>query len=455
MADATSEQRRRLVPPSALLYRRVSGLIFVGVLVAAIELLGKPQALDPALLVPVAVLAGTAIGGLWSGILAAAVGGAYLVLFYAQPGVAASAGGMARVVGSLLASGASIWIATYMGDRGRSEREAAAAAARRSNLVSSFAARLANELPEQLPTALASGVADLLRADMAVLTVLDPPSGRQFVCAARGSGSSAVGVEVVPGVGITGQAIRDQRLVVASGADTLSFDGLNRRLRGRSAASMAAVACVQAGRVIASLTVGRSDGSSFSRDDQRLLEAIASIVTLAVSGSLVKPEIAQETRDHLTGLYNRAYLDTVFEQILAWRRRTQPEKRPPMTGILFDIDGFAGINDLHGRLVGDAVLRAVATLLRQRFRASDVVARVGADSFFALLSSATIADAAQVAAQISRQAHELRISAVSGEQVPVLISSGCAAFHDGEKPETLYRSAEAALRPQLSPSPAL
>ncbi len=444
MADAISGQRRRLVLPSAPPYERLSGVIFVGLLVAVIQLLGKPAALDPAVLVPVAVLAGTAIGGLWSGVLATAVGCAYLVLFYAQPGLAASTGGMARVVASLLASGALIGIATYLSDRSRSERDAAAAAARRSALVSDFAARLANDDPDQMPTALTNGVAELLRADLAVLTVLDPPSGRQFVRAARG-GSSAVGVEVVSGVGITGQAIRDQRLVVAGGVDTASEQGLSRRLRGKSAASMAAVACMQGGRVIASVTVGRSDGSAFSADDQSLLESIASLVTLAVTGSVVKREVAEATRDYLTGLYNRAYLDTVFEQIIAWRRRTQPDKRPPLALIVFDIDGFAKINDGHGRLVGDAVLRAVGTLLRQRFRASDVVARVGADSFFVMLNEASVDAASEVAEYIKNQARELNIRTQAGEAVTVSLSAGCARFHDGQKPEELYRSAEAAL----------
>ncbi len=56
--------------------------------------------------------------------------------------------------------------------------------------------------------------------------------------------------------------------------------------------------------------------------------------------------------------------------------------------IMFDIDSFGLLNDRHGRQVGDAVLRAVATLLRQRFRASDIPARVGPDSFFVVLNGA-------------------------------------------------------------------
>jgi GAF domain len=284
-AKTTPVRRRRLALPSALRYKRASGLMFVALLMIVVEVLGQPAALDPAVLLPVAVLAGVALGGLSSGILAAIVGGAWLVLFYAQPGLAASGAGMARAVGSMFACGASILIAAYLIDRAR--LDGAAAAARRPDVVGELAARLASVRTEHLTVALVGGAAELLRADMAVLTVLEPASGRHVVRAARGSGSSPIGVEVVPGVGITGQAIRDRRVVVAAAFDTSSAQGLTRRLGGKSGASMAAVAGVQADRVVASLTVGRSDGSSFSAEDQRLLGAIGSLAALAVVGSLV------------------------------------------------------------------------------------------------------------------------------------------------------------------------
>ena len=94
---------------------------------------------------------------------------------------------------------------------------------------------------------------------MAVLTLLDPPSGRHFVRASQGGKGSAVGVEVLPGVGITGQAIRERRLIVTDGAnDDGSVARLRRRLRGGSSAhQMAAMVGLQAGARDC-LTDGRS-----------------------------------------------------------------------------------------------------------------------------------------------------------------------------------------------------
>lgn len=448
MSEPAAVQRTWFARPSALPYRGASGIVFVTLVIAAAELVGRPALLDPAVLIPVAAMAGAAVGGTLAGALGVVIGALYLLLAGAQPGALMTVQSVERVIGMVAASAIGIWLTQWVVARGEAERAAARAAARRADLVSEFAALLSNEIPDQLPDQVVHGAADVLDADMAVLTVLDPPSGRHFVRATFGGGGSAVGVEVLPGVGITGQAIRDRRLVVTGAIDATTVKGLKRRLRGRSGGvqSMAAVAGLQQGRVVASLTVGRQDGEPFAADEHRLLESIASLVTLAVSGSLVRSEVEQGSpRDPLTGLYNRMYLDATFEQIIALRRRTAPEARSPLSMILFDIDGFGAINERHGRAVGDQVLRAVATLLRQRFRASDVVARVGGDSFFVLLNGASADVAAEAASYIRRQVRELSLSSPRGEAVVVSMSAGCTLFHDGERPEALFRSVEAAL----------
>lgn len=448
VAEIRSTQRRPDLPATALLFRRFSGLFLAAGLIVVLELTGRLPGLDPALLVPVIVLAATAISGLSGGALAGVVGGLYLVLYYSQPAAAAVPGATPRIVAGLAASVFAAWIASVLRERADTVQARAAVQARQSDDMTAFSTRLANEPPESLPTALVAGAAALLEAEMCVLTVLDPPSGRHFVRAAHGGAGSSVGVEVLPGVGITGQAIRERRLIVAGGqADMGSVSRLNQRLRGRSSAqTMAAVAGIQAGRVIATLTVGRAGSTPFSATDRELLEQVGPLVTLAVAGTLARREGEEGSpRDAVTGLYNRAYLDATLEQLMALRRRMTPDQRPPLSMIMFDIDSFGLLNERHGRNVGDQVLRAVATLLRQRFRASDIMARVGADSFFIVLNGAGVDIASEAAAHIRRQVRELNVANASGEPVVVSVSAGCAVFHDGEKPEALFRSVEAAL----------
>jgi diguanylate cyclase (GGDEF)-like protein len=442
--ETVTERRSRLVLPAARPFRRAAGLFLVAILIVAFTLLGHPAILDPAILIPVAALGGVAAGGMASGILGALVGAAYLLLYYTQTGVETS-GGLGRVIASIVASAIAMWLAAYLMNRGRIARTAASSAARRSTFVSEFAAQLADESPDDVPTALVRVSAGLLRADMAVLTLLDQQSGRHFVRAAFGGGS-AVGVEVTPGVGVTGRAIRDRRIVTGS-IDATSASGLNRRLRGNAGAqSMAAVASVQSNRVVASLTVGRADGSPFNVQDQRLLEAIGSVVTLAVAGSLVRGDSEQSTaRDPMTGLYTRDYLKAGLDQLLALRRRTAADLRVPLTVLMVEVDHLELINDRHGRDAGDAALRAVAAVLRQRFRQSDVIARTAANEFVVVLAGATMEIAAEVAAQICRQVEELELADGRGRVMDVTVVTGLAVYRDGASVDQLLEAARTSL----------
>jgi diguanylate cyclase (GGDEF)-like protein len=449
--DAGVEQGRRLVPPSALL-RRLLGPALVVAIAGAIWALGRPAGIEPAVLLAAVVVAGTIAGGLIGGLATGAVGMAWAVYYYSQPEWVGAPGNGARVVAMLVGLAAVVWLTALLSDR----LDASHAAKRRldtlTDRLQAFTTVLANEPEDAVSDALVRGTSDLLGADRCVLTVLDPRSGRHFVRAVHGSGVSAVGVEVLPGVGATGQEIRERRLVLTSplvepprgGA----LRGIRRRLPQPPALSpVAAMPCLQSGRVVATLTVARSDGqSAFDTGDQLALERVAPIVTMAVTGTLLRREQEQGSpRDPTTGLYNRAFLDAALEQLLALRRRSEPAARPALSMILFDIDSFGLLNERHGRQTADQTLRAVATLLRQRFRASDIIARVGPDSFLVVLYGAGAEVAAEAAAQIRRQVRELSLSNARGEPVIVSMSAGCAAVREGERPEALYRSVESAL----------
>jgi diguanylate cyclase (GGDEF)-like protein len=86
-------------------------------------------------------------------------------------------------------------------------------------------------------------------------------------------------------------------------------------------------------------------------------------------------------RDPLTGLGNRRRLTRLFGEELPRHQRAMA----PLAVALIDIDHFKPINDEFGHPTGDAVLTAVAQLLRENMRAGDVVARMGGEEFVAVL----------------------------------------------------------------------
>ncbi len=83
------------------------------------------------------------------------------------------------------------------------------------------------------------------------------------------------------------------------------------------------------------------------------------------------------TRDPLTNAFNRAYLIPVLEKSILNSIRTQTG----MSIILMDIDHFKSINDSHGHLTGDEVLRIFCERIRACIRPADVLARLGGEEF--------------------------------------------------------------------------
>lgn len=133
----------------------------------------------------------------------------------------------------------------------------------------------------------------------------------------------------------------------------------------------------------------------------------------------VQEILAQE--DGLTGLLNartfRQRCDAIF--MLAKRHG-----RPLAVGYL-DLDGFKGVNDSHGHAVGDEVLKAVASALSKRLRASDLGSRLGGDEFAVLLPETDFAGARAFFAEL----HESLVKLARANSWPVGFSIGVALFH--------------------------
>lgn len=129
--------------------------------------------------------------------------------------------------------------------------------------------------------------------------------------------------------------------------------------------------------------------------------------------------------DPLTGVANRMHFTHELTDAI---RRAEREGRK--TAVLFaDLDYFKRINDRFGHRFGDEVLRAVASRLQHRLRASDLVARLGGDEFAAILENAgTVERVDHVAAEIARLLDDPII--VEGELMPVGISVGRAIYPD-------------------------
>ena len=160
-------------------------------------------------------------------------------------------------------------------------------------------------------------------------------------------------------------------------------------------------------------------------------------------------ELAEEAEVHerlacsdgLTGLNNRRHF-----QVLANNEWTRFQRyKRPLALLMIDIDKFKSVNDTYGHDVGDEVIKAVAGVLQNNKRTTDIAGRLGGEEFALLLPEATPDNAILVAERFRQLVANLVISA-GDVRVPVTISVG-AAVCDAETSgiEELLKQADVAL----------
>jgi len=160
--------------------------------------------------------------------------------------------------------------------------------------------------------------------------------------------------------------------------------------------------------------------SSVSNEIQ-MTEAMVSLTDRA--------EKAEEksTTDLLTGIANRARFEAFIELELTKARIT----KTPLSIIVVDVDHFKKVNDNHGHLAGDAVLKAIGGLLSKAFRPRDLPCRWGGEEFVVVLPETPAAGALIVAERVRVRLTQLTVQTHDGIPIPLTASFGCATVAAG------------------------
>lgn len=155
---------------------------------------------------------------------------------------------------------------------------------------------------------------------------------------------------------------------------------------------------------------------------------------------------ALATTDSLTNLPNRRGFELHVEQALQEAQRDSS----PLCAVMLDLDNFKQINDRHGHLAGDEVLRSFAARLRAALRQSDILCRWGGEEFILLLKNTDRHAAHELAEKLRQHCADQRYP-MGGEALQVTVSLGLSqwqpgeALHDllGRTDRALYRAKQA------------
>ena len=289
--------------------------------------------------------------------------------------------------------------------------------------------------PEMLEQEIVEGVRSVLFASTVALTILERTTSRYVIKAVAGPDRAYLGLEVEPGVGLAGRALRDRALVVDDRYDASTNAAAVAAGATRDILAGAAVPLIRDDVVVGALTLVRRDlERPFSPDDLEALPILAGLVALAVTNTFLHAEVTEmSVRDSLTGLFNRRFLDATLARLESARARHESGDRTRAAVVIFDLDDFGEFNKQHGHQTGDAVLRGFADILRRRFRGSDVVARYGGEEFVAILDGASIDQARAIAEEIRTSFALLRITGLDGAPLSATVSAGCAAMGSDEE----------------------
>lgn len=181
----------------------------------------------------------------------------------------------------------------------------------------------------------------------------------------------------------------------------------------------------------------------FTEKDAQVAELFANQVAIVLDNSRrVEQMEKQAITDELTDLYNRRAFVGMAKKEVGRARRYQR----PLALLLFDIDHFKDVNDTHGHLMGDQVLRILSDKVTKTTRSTDIVCRYGGEEFIVLMPEAGREEAMAMAERLREMVSGITVVAAGGT-LSLTISVGMAEFEFGsdETLENLIHRADKAM----------
>lgn len=179
---------------------------------------------------------------------------------------------------------------------------------------------------------------------------------------------------------------------------------------------------------------------------QTLAIVLGSLLTLLMIWFSIR-QIAHSRRfkqlaytDSLTGLANRRQI----ERALGKAMETASQTGKSLSILMYDIDHFKVVNDIHGHSVGDVVLTNLSNFSKELLRDNDLLGRTGGEEFLAVLPNANLDQAIQVAKRLQQEVDLKQYTEIESD-LNATISVGVTEYKHGENMDEFLRRVDEAL----------
>ncbi len=278
--------------------------------------------------------------------------------------------------------------------------------------------------------------ADISGANDAAVLLLDQDHSTLVVSACHGIDPDALRrVTFQPGEGIAGRVLEtgetERHVDVMNDPQFVELPWQEGRIR-----SLMAVPIRNSNSVVGVVSLHATETGVFGESEQTWIELVARQLASDIENAWLEQTSCY---DPLTSVLNRNY----FLQRLDKECHRARRHASPLTLLAIDIDRFSAVNELHGRFVGDMVLREFARRLGEEVRSEDLLSRYGGELFLLLLPH-TDRDAAERISERIRTGVMSRAFRSRRGAIPCTVSIGVAALEPASLPpeEFIERSLE-------------
>lgn len=223
-----------------------------------------------------------------------------------------------------------------------------------------------------------------------------------------------------PNTGIAGKVFAEKRSIITNlGGRDPRFNQYNSE---NNVSSLICVPLIAKGECIGIINItNKKNGKLFNKKDLEFVEALANQAAIAVDNAQLY-ELA--TKDGLTKLYIHRHFYFLLESEIKRVERYHHV----LSLLMLDIDDFKQVNDTYGHLVGDMVLKEIASTIQRTIRHVDIPARYGGEEFTIILPETAALNAVIIAERLRKRISEIQVKIDNNTVISPTVSIGISEY---------------------------